>query len=170
MKVIKVKLNFVFYRKTINTVSELAKSNIRIGGWINETKQFFEISDDVDVKKIADKFEIINNETEAIELVANGLIAYYESTFALLQSRVGRQLVNEKKTNETEKIPGKLDSNLHVMKECVIYMPVSLGMEKNSPLKPRVDLLVVLILQNQKKKESNFEFEFQLFELLKLVC
>ncbi len=35
-----------------------------------------------------------------------------------------------------DKTQGKI---LHVMKQCVINMPISVGLQKNSPLKPRID-------------------------------
>lgn len=36
---------------------------------------------------------------------------------------------------------------LHIMKECVINMPISVGLEKNSPLKPRFDRLLRQIME-----------------------
>jgi hypothetical protein len=36
----------------------------------------------------------------------------------------------------------RMDDNLHVMKECVVVMPISIGFEKNSPMKPRADKLI----------------------------
>lgn len=40
-----------------------------------------------------------------------------------------------------------LDRNLHIMKDCVINMPISLGLQKNSPLKPRVDRFLRMIIE-----------------------
>lgn len=45
----------------------------------------------------------------------------------------------------------KIDSNkqkyLHIMQECVISMPISIGLAKNSPLKPRFNLLLRKIIE-----------------------
>lgn len=37
---------------------------------------------------------------------------------------------------------------LHIMKECAIKMPISIGLEKNSPLKPRFDRLLRQIMES----------------------
>lgn len=36
----------------------------------------------------------------------------------------------------------KVQQTLHIMRECAIHMPISLGLEKNSPIKQRVDKYV----------------------------
>lgn len=36
---------------------------------------------------------------------------------------------------------------LHIMKECAVNMPISIGLERNSPLKPRVDRLLRQIIE-----------------------
>lgn len=69
---------------------------------------------------------------------------------------------------------------LHIMHECVIHMPISLGMEKNSPMKPRVDAMLRRIIESglsvkwladaKRSYDSNAETEPQeaLMELKKL--
>lgn len=36
---------------------------------------------------------------------------------------------------------------LHIMKECAINMPISIGLERNSPMKPRFDRLLRQIME-----------------------
>lgn len=36
---------------------------------------------------------------------------------------------------------------LHIMKECAVNMPISIGFEKNSPLKPRFDRLLRRLIE-----------------------
>lgn len=37
--------------------------------------------------------------------------------------------------------------NLHIMSDCVISMPISIGLEKNSPLKPRIDEFIQRVVE-----------------------
>lgn len=37
--------------------------------------------------------------------------------------------------------------NLHIMSDCIISMPISIGLEKNSPLKPRIDGFIQRIVE-----------------------
>ena len=129
---------------TIDTLEQLAKSSIPVGGWGKEKREFFLSSEDAHSRKVGSKFEVITDEEDAVARVAKGIFCYYENIFVLRQARVQRQVLeaNQRK-NTTE--PNKnvvSDRNLHVMDECLINMPVSFGMDKNSPLKPRVDQLV----------------------------
>lgn len=129
-------------RVTIDTLTQLAKSSIGVGGWDKESKNFFQTSLDLSSQEIGNKFQLIMDEDKAIERVANGTFCYYENSYLLRHARVKRQLL-EKKQEENKTIENMLlKHNLHIMKECAIHMPIALGMEKNSPLKPRVDTLV----------------------------
>lgn len=138
---------FIFeyeYRVTIDTLEQLAKSSIEVGGWNKESKKFFSMSSDLSSQKIGNKFQLIEHEDEAIEKVANGSFGYYENSYLLRHARVKRQILEkEKKEKTTKDISSK--HNLHIMQECVINMPIALGLEKNSPLKPKVDTLVRII-------------------------
>ncbi|KAF3424184.1 hypothetical protein E2986_12315 [Frieseomelitta varia] len=96
-------------RVTIDTLEQLAKSSIGVGGWNKEN---------LSSQKIGNKFQLIEQEDEAIEKVANG-------SFEDISSK----------------------HNLHIMQECVINMPIALGLEKNSPLKPKVDTLIRRIIE-----------------------
>ena len=137
---------------TINTITELAKSRIAVGGWMDEQKDLFMSSSDQDVRNIGERFELTTNEDEAIARVANGSFSYYDNIDVLKHARALRQQleyaqkVNASKRKETL----KADRDLHVMEECLINMPVSIGMDKNSPLKPQVDRMVWKIIQTIK--------------------
>lgn len=64
--------------------------------------------------------------------MAEGKFAYFENEYFLreLYRKHGAENVND------------AQKPLHVMKECTINMPISIGLEKNSPLKPEVDKLL----------------------------
>ncbi|XP_076638914.1 ionotropic receptor 68a isoform X1 [Colletes latitarsis] len=129
-------------RVTIDTLAQLAKSSIGVGGWNEDSKDFFLISSDLNSQEIGGKFQFVKNEEEAIEKVVNGSFCYYENSYLLRHARVKRQIIKEqeKENKTTENL--WLKHNLHIMEECAIKMPIAIGMEKNSPLKPRVDALV----------------------------
>ncbi|KAK0174937.1 hypothetical protein PV327_010640 [Microctonus hyperodae] len=48
----------------------------------------------------------------------------------------------------TASLANPVAKNLHIMKECVILMPISIGMNRNSPLKPQVDQLVRNVVES----------------------
>lgn len=66
-----------------------------------------------------------------------------------------------------DQIAANKQKYLHVMKECAINMPISIGLEKNSPLKPRFDRLLRQVMESGlvskwlrdsvQKFESNIE-------------
>lgn len=133
-----------YCRVTIDTLTQLAESSIEVGGWNEEGKDFFLMSSDLSSQEVGNKFQLIEHEEEAIEKVANGSFGYYENSYLLRHARVKRQILErEQKENNTAK-DTLLKHNLHIMEECVINVPIALGMEKNSPLKPHVDILVVI--------------------------
>lgn len=129
---------------TIDTIEELSNNLIKVGSWGEEKKEYFLLSGDENLQKIGNRFEEISNENDAVNRVAKGKFCYYENIFVLQQVRVRRQIFEyELKRNSTDNNDNiGEERNLHVMEECVVNMPVSLGLDKNSPLKPRVDQLV----------------------------
>ncbi|XP_029043114.2 ionotropic receptor 21a-like isoform X2 [Osmia bicornis bicornis] len=134
-------------RVTIDTLTQLAESSIEVGGWNEEGKDFFLMSSDLSSQEVGNKFQLIEHEKEAIEKVANGSFGYYENSYLLRHARVKRQILErEKKENKTAE-DTSLKHNLHIMEECVINVPIALGMEKNSPLKPHVDILIRRIIE-----------------------
>lgn len=90
-----------------------------------------------------------------MERVAEGQFAYFENEYFL------RELYQHYAA----------DKNLHIMKQCAINMPISIGLEKNSPLKVRFDKLVRRIIEaglvqkwladSVQKFELNMEEESQ---------
>ncbi|XP_046744974.1 ionotropic receptor 21a-like [Diprion similis] len=131
-------------RVTIDTLSQLASSQIAVGGWSEEMKEFFLSSLDTDSQEVGNKFEVINQDDEAIARVAAGKFAYYENKYFLRHARAKRQIVEEaQKLNATKHHETvTIDRNLHIMSECVIHMPISIGLDRNSPLKQHVDLVI----------------------------
>lgn len=127
-------------RLTIDTFSQLANSDLNIGGWGVDKKQFFKSSDDSDVKSLGNKFEIVDDEEEAITRVINGTFAYYESTYFLQHMRALTEIREKNlRQNKSQESAESFQLNLHIMEECAVTMPVSIGMDKNSPLKSEVD-------------------------------
>ncbi|XP_029678028.1 ionotropic receptor 40a-like [Formica exsecta] len=128
---------------TIDSLTQLTKSSLAVGGWNEEGKEFFLVSSDPHSQQIGKKFELIENEKNAIDQVANGTFCYYENSYLLRHIR-GKRIFEEEngQKNKNEKNTGSVKYNLHIMEECVVHMPIALGLEKNSPLKPHVNLWV----------------------------
>lgn len=125
-------------------MEQLTRSSLAVGGWNEESKEFFLASSDPYSQEIGNKFELIENEKDAIDGVANGTFGYYENSYFLRHIR-GKRIFEEEngRKNKSEKDTGSaVKYNMHIMEECVVYMPIALGLEKNSPLKSYVDLWV----------------------------
>lgn len=132
-------------------MAQLTRLSLAVGGWNEESKEFFLASSDPHSQEIGNKFELIENEEDAIDGVANGTFCYYENSYLLRYIR-GKRIFeeeNDRKNKSKKDTESAVKYNLHIMEECVVYMPIALGLEKNSPLKPYVDLwvfyLVILI-------------------------
>lgn len=89
---------------------------------------------------------MVNDSDAAVDRVADGRFAFYENAYFLEDAAVRRQLRLE---NGTDASVGDLKSrtNLHIMADCVINMPISIGLQKNSPIKARVDRFVRRVLE-----------------------
>lgn len=91
-----------------------------------------------------------------IDKVVGGDFAYFENQFTLQELRFN----HEKKQSESAQ-------KLHIMEQCAINIPISLGLEKNSPLKEQMDkyirwaveggLIQKWLLQAIKSFESSVE-------------
>ncbi|XP_045491721.1 glutamate receptor ionotropic, kainate glr-3 [Colias croceus] len=121
-------------RVTIDTLKELVDSKLTCGGWGSETKNFFQQSLDEKGQKIGEKFESINDPEEAAERIAKGVFAYYDSANFLKYLSVKRK-------------NAKMERNLHIMSDCVVNTPISIGFHKNSPLKPLADVYLRRIVE-----------------------
>lgn len=119
-------LPFIFplSRVTIDTLEQLAASPIPCGVWSEETQKFFTSSLDEASQSVGERVEIVEDANTAIERVIAGNYAYYENTHFLKDLRSDRESDQE---------------TLHIMADCIIKMPISLGIQKNSPLKPTAD-------------------------------
>lgn len=130
---------------TIDTLAQLTRTSLPIGGWSEESKDFFLASNDPHSQEIGSKFELTENEDEAADRVANGTFCYYDNSYLLRHIRA-KQIFEKggRRRNKSEESTG-IKYNLHIMEECVVRMPIALGLEKNSPLKPHVDILVLRV-------------------------
>nr|QEE82777.1 ionotropic receptor 3 [Conogethes pinicolalis] len=141
-------------RVTIDTLKELVESKIACGGWGTETKKFFQKSSD-EIETIGQRFEIINDPFEAANKVARGVYAYYDNQDFLKYISVKRKNVdmninsdvNATTANGTEMISMDVERNLHIMSDCVVNTPISIGFHKNSPLKPLADIYMRRIVE-----------------------
>jgi len=120
----------------------LTRTKLAVGGWNEESKEFFLTSSDRYSQEIGSKFELTENEDHAIDRVANGTFGYYENAYLLRHIRAKRIFEGRNGGNKSRENKSMVKYNLHIMNECIVYMPIALGLEKNSPLKPHVDLWV----------------------------
>ncbi|KAJ8725946.1 hypothetical protein PYW08_004131 [Mythimna loreyi] len=139
-------------RVTIDTLKELVESKVTCGGWGSQTKMFFEESLDEDTQKIGKKFETIDDPLQAADKVAQGVYAYYDnSDFLKYISATKKTLfkdANQNTTNTTEVTARKdMQRNLHIMSDCVVNIPISIGFHKNSPLKPLADTYMWRVIE-----------------------
>ncbi|XP_052893128.1 glutamate receptor U1 [Anopheles moucheti] len=121
-------------RLTIDTLQDLAESPIRCGAWGAQNKLFFQMAQDPYSQAIGAKLEHAPNYNEAVDKVNEGLYAYYENIYILRQLRSTRKSEKARQT-------------LHIMQECAVHMPISIGLEKNSPLKYQVDRHVRALIE-----------------------
>ncbi|XP_053677578.1 uncharacterized protein LOC128727667 [Anopheles nili] len=121
-------------RLTIDTLQDLADSSIRCGAWGEQNRLFFERAQDPHSQTIGAKLEHSPDSHQAVEQVGEGLFAYYENIYLL------RQLRSTGKSEKTRQ-------TLHIMQQCAVHMPISIGLEKNSPLKYQVDRYVRALVE-----------------------
>uniref|UniRef100_A0A2K6VB67 Ionotropic glutamate receptor L-glutamate and glycine-binding domain-containing protein n=1 Tax=Anopheles darlingi TaxID=43151 RepID=A0A2K6VB67_ANODA len=114
-------------RLTIDTLHDLAASPISCGAWGEQNRLFLSAIGIV-------KLEHAPNAEDAVERVVEGMYAYYENIYLLRELRSTRKSEKARQT-------------LHIMQECAVHMPVSIGLEKNSPLKPQVDRYVRALIE-----------------------
>ncbi|XP_017773932.1 PREDICTED: glutamate receptor ionotropic, delta-2 [Nicrophorus vespilloides] len=131
-------------RVTIDNLQEIIDSKISVGGWGEINRILFSTSLDPPSQEIGDKFEIINDTDYGVDRVALGTFALYENTHFLKYSSVKRQL---RILNDTKLEGQDGDRNLHIMSDCVINMPISIGLQKNSPIKPMVDKFIRRVIE-----------------------
>ncbi|XP_018568048.1 glutamate receptor ionotropic, kainate 5 [Anoplophora glabripennis] len=142
-------------RVRIDTLDELVASKLTYGGWGDLTREFFTSSDDATLKMISENFVMVNDSDEAVDQVADASFAFYENTYFLKEALVKRQLRFQSlskrnfTSNQTEEAKNlaKQDRSLHIMNDCIINMPISIGLQKNSPMKPRFDKFIRMVME-----------------------
>ena len=122
---------------TVDTLRELADSELQTGGWGHLTKQFFTTSLDEAGRRVGRRFKVLFNPEEGILNVSKGVLAYYENAYFLEYTAVQQLLLR----NEGRR------GSVHLMSDCVINAPISLGLKKNSPIKNRVDALIARVVE-----------------------
>ncbi|XP_050310487.1 glutamate receptor ionotropic, delta-1 [Anthonomus grandis grandis] len=134
-------------RVTIDTLQDLMDSQLTYGGCGEINTEFFKSSHDEFIQTIGRNFVIVNDSGRAVDEVAAGQFAYYENSYYLKETIAKRQLRSKESFWSNESAPLKSDRSLHIMKDCIINMPISIGLQRNSPIKPRVDKLIQRILE-----------------------
>lgn len=93
---------------------------------------------------------MINDSDAAVERVAAGKFAFYENIHFLQQIALQRQAKFQEQhqdLNATSSDLQKTERNLHIMRDCVINMPISIGLQRNSPIKLRMDRFIRRVLE-----------------------
>ncbi|XP_032587503.1 ionotropic receptor 21a isoform X1 [Drosophila mojavensis] len=115
---------------TIDTLKDLSRARIPPTTGAVENKQFFVESSDDAAREVGARMEIVNNTDDLTKRIARGQCAYYDNEYYLRYLR----------TSGAAK--GVATGALHIMRECVVHMPVVLALEKNSALKPHVNNII----------------------------
>ncbi|EDS34587.1 conserved hypothetical protein [Culex quinquefasciatus] len=127
-------------RLTIDKLKDLAESPIRCGAWGEQNRLFFQTAQDKPSMIIGGKLEHTPDPDAAVERVVRGNFAYYDNVYSLKHLRSTRKSEKARQT-------------LHIMEECAVHMPISIGLEKNSPLKPKVDKYVRALVETGLTKK-----------------
>lgn len=117
---------FFLFRVTIDIIAELAEKKVGIGVWGQFNKNFFLMAQDEASQTVGQRAENYTNALESAGKVSNGDYAFYENEHFLKEIR--------SKVKSSQK-----GLSLHVMRECAIQMPISIGLAKNTPLKENID-------------------------------
>nr|XP_023027160.1 uncharacterized protein LOC111515158 [Leptinotarsa decemlineata] len=134
----------------IDTLQELAKSKLTCGGWGEMNGEFFRSLNDSDLNALTKNFVLVNDSEEAVSRVARASFAFYENTYFLKSALVKRQQKLRLQLSEVslDDIQNQSEERtLHIMKDCIINMPISIGLQKNSPIKPAVDKYIRRVLE-----------------------
>lgn len=73
----------------------------------------------------------------------------------------------------------QMSRELHIMSDCIISMPISIGLEKNSPLKPRIDEFIQRVVEaglvlkwlddvmaNTRRRHDTLRFFFKFLNIM----
>lgn len=126
-------------------------SQLSCVGFSEINRDFFNTSLDTASQEIGRKFEIVNNSDLAIDRVSNGDFALYENAFylkhAMVKKQMRQELINVTETKEESDRNRGGNRNLHIMENCVINMPISIGLHKNSPIIKRVNKYIRRVIE-----------------------
>nr|QPZ88975.1 ionotropic receptor 11 [Diaphorina citri] len=136
-------------RVTIDTLDQLAKSSLKCSGWGQQVKEFFLTSLDISGQKIGQRFEEVRDIETVVKQISNGNLAFYENIYYLkyISMKYSTKSNNDSRDTLINSTMQTSMSSLHIMSSCIINMPISLGLQKNSPLKPRVDTFMQRVIE-----------------------
>ncbi len=122
--------------KPMDTIEDLAESDIPIAGFLTYTKQAVEASTDPTLMKLAKKgFGAYFNQQEALEKMSNGELIMGES-------RVEANYELRKRFKEFGQ------TNIHITRECLFTYPVVFILPKNSPYITVLDIAIQRVLES----------------------
>lgn len=122
---------FTFFRVTIDTLEQLVSSKLTYGGCGELNREFFKYSPDPIIQMIENNFIMVNSSEEAVSKVAQSSFAFYENIYFLKKAIVkqrDKMFQSSNDSNSTQMETQKETRNLHIMNDCVINVPASLGM------------------------------------------
>ncbi|XP_075153952.1 ionotropic receptor 68a isoform X2 [Haematobia irritans] len=120
---------------TIDTLDELLQSRLTLTVGSVENKKLFENAFDRILKELGTKTDILVDITGVTEKIAKGSYAYYDNQYFLQHLR----LVSAVSNDEADIV--------HMMRDCVVRMPVALGLTRNSALKPHIDKYIQRLME-----------------------
>ncbi|CAB3371748.1 Hypothetical predicted protein [Cloeon dipterum] len=125
-------------RIAIDTVDKLAETKyLRLITYDNFAAEIFNSSLDKSGAIVAERMEtVLMDPAEIVSLIKLGKVAFFGNVY----------LLNSLKTLSEKMEVGKY--SVHVNEECVISLPVSIGLARNSALTPQVDKIVKRAVEN----------------------